>query len=93
MRIGMISKFVVLGSLAMIPHALLGATEKAATPEKIKYRAGKDLNFEALLIEGQNKRPELSVVTGDSDSTMNGLLRLRENFVDKMTADLGEGAQ
>jgi hypothetical protein len=93
MRIGMISKFVVLGMLMMASTELLAATEKAAAPEKIKYRTGKDLNFEALIIEGQNKRPELSVVTGDSDSSMNGLLRLRENFVDKMTADLGEEAR
>ena len=56
----------------------------------VKYRAAKDLDFEALLIEGQNKRPEISIVTGDSDQSLNGLLRLREHFRDKMTADLGE---
>ena len=56
----------------------------------IKYKEGKALNFDELIIEGQMKRPELSVVTGDEDQDSNGLLRLREDFVDKMTVDASE---
>lgn len=56
----------------------------------VKYKSGKEINFEQLVIEGQLKRPELSVVTGNSDENGNGLVRLRENFVDRMSADAGE---
>lgn len=64
-------------------------SENAPTPA-VKYKGAKDLNFEELLIEGAVKRPELSVVTGDNDQDNNGLLRLRENFLDRMTVDASE---
>jgi hypothetical protein len=68
--------------------------DTAAAPANpvVKYKAGKDLNFEQLVIEGQLKRPELAVVTGDGDENGNGLLRLRENFVDRMAEAAGEDA-
>jgi hypothetical protein len=59
---------------------------------KIKYQAAKDLNFEKLVIDGSLKRPELAVVTGDSDETTNGLLRLREDFKDRVAQAAGEDA-
>jgi hypothetical protein len=67
-------------------------TEKASEP-KIRYKAGKELDFEKLVIEGELKRPELAVVTGDNDENGNGLLRLRENFVDHMTESAGKEVQ
>jgi hypothetical protein len=70
------------------------AGEPANAPAQIvKYKAGKDLNFEQLVIEGELKRPELSVVTGDSDENGNGLLRLRENFMDRLAEGAGEDVQ
>ena len=60
------------------------------TAPKVKYKSGKEINFEELLIQGQLKRPELSVVTGDASQGGDGLVRLRENFLDKMTAAAGE---
>ena len=36
------------------------ATEASAA--KVKYKAGKEMNFEELIIQGQLKRPEISVV-------------------------------
>jgi len=68
------------------------ATTKADEP-KVKYKAAKQLDFEQLVIEGQLKRPELAVVTGDSDENGNGLLRLREDFKDRMALSSGEGVQ
>ena len=56
----------------------------------IRYKKGKDHNFEGLLVQGQLKRPEMSVVTGDVRETTDGLLRLRENFLDRMAIDSGE---
>lgn len=72
------------------------AEEKAPSPAdvvaptNVKYRAGKDVNFDELLINGQLKRPEIMVVTGNADQGTNGLLRLRENFIDRMAADFSE---
>jgi hypothetical protein len=59
----------------------------------VKYKKGKDVDFEELLIQGQVRRAEISVVTGDTNSNGDGLLRLRENFLDRMTADAGEENQ
>jgi hypothetical protein len=61
--------------------------------DETKYSGGSKLDFEALLIEGQVKRPEVSVVTGDLDSEIEGLIRMREDFVDKMSLNLGEELQ
>lgn len=66
------------------------ADEAAPTTGKVRYSAGKDVNFEELLIQGQLKRPEVSVVTGNVQQGADGLLRLRENFLDRVTADSGE---
>ena len=87
----MIQRFLFIVSL--LGSAAVVAAPQAEKEPVVKYKAGKDLNFEQLIIEGQLKRPELSVVTGDSDENGNGLLRLRENFVDRMAEAAGEEAQ
>ncbi|MCC6277114.1 MAG: hypothetical protein IT289_04265 [Oligoflexia bacterium] len=85
-----------LVSFLLVSTQSFGSTPAAnvsnGQESKVKYKAGKDLNFEELLIEGQLKRPELGVVTGDEDQNQNGLLKLRENFVDRIAADSGEEA-
>lgn len=83
--------------LSFLSGSFADAAEAPAGPvevqPKVRYRAGKDLSFEELLIEGQLKRPDLNVITGETEKNGNGLLRLRENFLDRMTAELGEEAQ
>jgi hypothetical protein len=64
--------------------------EDAVSNQKVKYTEGKDVNFEELLIQGQLKRPDVSVVTGNVKEGADGLLRLRENFLDRVTSDAGE---
>ena len=59
----------------------------------VRYRKSKKINFEALLIEGQIKRPDISVVTGNVGEDVDGLLRLRENFHDQMAVGAGEKIQ
>ncbi len=73
----------------------LGADDAAKdTSEKgVRYRKGKDVNFEELLISGQVKRPEITVVTGNVGEGDDGLLRLRENFMDRIAEDVGEEIQ
>lgn len=71
----------------------LFAAEVAKPEPKVRYKEGKALNFEELLIQGQLKRPEVQIVTGNENDDANGLLRLRENFVDRMAVDFGENIQ
>lgn len=68
----------------------IAAEEGVEKKPNVTYRSGKEVDFEKLLIQGQMKRPELSIVTGSTDQGTDGLLRLRENFVDRMAVSLGE---
>jgi hypothetical protein len=66
------------------------ANAPAAPAPKVSYKGGKDVNFEELLIQGQLKRPEVTVVTGNAAQGTDGMLRLRENFIDRLAEDAGE---
>lgn len=66
------------------------AQRQDADGKGVRYRKGKDVNFEELLIQGQLKRPEITVVTGNVGEGDDGLLRLRENFMDRIAEDVGE---
>lgn len=59
-------------------------------PNKIKYKQGKNHNFDSQVVEGQIYRPDLSVVTGDTDMSNMGVLRLRYNFADHLSLEVGE---
>ncbi len=50
----------------------------------------KNIQFESLLIQGQVQRPDISIVTGDAGNDLDGLLRLRNDFIDLMAMDAGE---
>lgn len=63
------------------------------TKKKVRYTKGKKLDFESILIKGHLKRPEMSVVTGDVNGEDEGLLKLREDFLDHMAVDLGVEVQ
>lgn len=80
--------------ILLMATASLGATDAPTDKDaKIKYTRGKDINFEELLIQGDVQRPEQSVVTGDESISADGLLRLREDFKDKIADDFGESMQ
>jgi len=74
------------------PMAESQAEAPAQPPQKVRYKAGKDVDFEQMVIQGQLKRPDLMVVTGNEAAGTNGLLKLRENFLDRTAADIGESA-
>jgi hypothetical protein len=77
--------------ILLLSVSVFATTETSETSSsKVKYKKGKDVNFEELLIQGLLKRPEVSVVTGDSPDGTDGLLRLRENFLDRVAVDVGE---
>jgi hypothetical protein len=57
---------------------------------KVRYKESGRIDFESLLIEGERKKPELSVVTGNVGEKDNGLMVIRKDFGDMMANDFGE---
>lgn len=83
----MIRIITALLSLSLLTTLSL-AEEKSST--KPRYREGKKIDFESLLIEGQKKQADYSVVTGNLGEEDLGLLKLREDFLDSMANDASE---
>lgn len=62
-----------------------------AAKDTVKVKGpSKAENFDSQLVEGQIYRPDLSVVTGDTDSNSFGVIRLRANFDDHAKNEKGE---
>ena len=57
---------------------------------KVKYKESSRIDFESLLIEGERKKPELSVVTVNTGEKDSGLMVFRKDFKDMMAVDFGE---
>lgn len=64
--------------------------EAEAKTVKVKYKESGRIDFESLLIEGERKKPEMSVVTGNIGEKDNGLMVFRTDFEDTMANDFGE---
>ena len=73
-------KYLLVGTLLLSASAALAEEGKDV----------RNIQFESLLIQGQVQRPDLSVITGNGQEDTDGLLRLREDFVDLMAMDQGE---
>lgn len=84
-------KLFILNMLffSSMPLIAVEQTPDSSSKGKIHYEASKAVEFDKLLIQGELKRPDLSVVTGNVVQGGDGLLRLRQNFVDRLEADLG----
>jgi hypothetical protein len=92
-RLSQVALVCGLAVSAPMTFAADPAPAAAAPAANVKYKKGKDINFDELLIQGQLKRPELTVVTGNAAQGTDGLLRLRENFLDQTQKDIGEEVQ
>ncbi len=79
-------KALLVLMVLMISLSSFSQEEKKA----IRYRKSGKIDFEALLIEGENKKAEVAVVTGNNGDKDLGLLKLREDFNDFMANDAGE---
>lgn len=90
------SKLLGAGKLFMLAVVASASFAHAAeepagdSKAKVRYRGAKEINFEKLLIEGELKRKQITVVTGNAQDGTDGLLRLRENFLDRVAMDAGE---
>jgi hypothetical protein len=70
---------------------ILMSTTTFAAKDTVKVKGpSKAENFDSQLVEGQIYRPDLSVVTGDTDSNSFGVIRMRANFDDHAKNDKGE---
>ena len=80
--------FLMTGS----SHLVWGSEklDKALKKTSVRYKKGGRIDFESLLIEGESKKPEMSVVTGNIGEKDTGLLKFRKNFNDMMARDFGE---
>lgn len=94
--IAVIALFGSIATLVAEASDLSGVAAQAAAGQsagkKIKYKS-KDVDFDAMSIQGQLKKPELSVVTGNNRKRSLGLMRVRKDFLDKMAVDNGEAIQ
>lgn len=71
----------------------LSAAEETDKAAKVKYKAASRIDFESLLIEGERKKPEMAVVTGNIGEKDSGLLKFRKDFLDVMADDFGEAVE
>ncbi len=71
----------------------LSLSSYAKKDVKAKYRSGKRIDFKSLLIEGEKKKADFSVVTGNLGEEDRGLLKLREDFYPEMKANIKEDIQ
>ena len=84
--------FVILITMIVLGN-LAEAEEKTKRKGKVKFKASKRIDFESLLIEGERKKPEMAVVTGNLGEMDSGLLKFREDFHDVLADDLGESIE
>jgi hypothetical protein len=66
------------------------STDESKKKRKVRYKAGKRHDFDAANIDGKIRKPEISLVTGGERTNDNGLLRLREDWLDRLTIYSGE---
>lgn len=60
-------------------------------PEKtVRYKKSKKVDFGDQTIEGNIQRPKAALITGSEASQDSGILRLREDFLDRFASDNGE---
>ncbi len=81
---------LLLAGLFLLTGSAFAASEKTEAGKGVKYKKSRKIDFESLLIQGEKKRAEILVVTGDAEDDLGGLLRLRENFQDHQADDFGE---
>ena len=76
--------------LILLSLILFSLSSQAEQKNKVTYKKGKKIDFESLLIEGENKKPDMSIVTGNIGEKDLGLLKHRTDFVDFMANYAGE---
>lgn len=87
----MIRIIAIFSLLSFFSIMAVNADENAK--RNVRYKSGKRIDFESLLIEGEKKKADYSVVTGNLGEEDLGLLKLRGDFNDFMAEDAKEEIQ
>lgn len=82
-----------IGNVLADESTAKGSVTSGSETGKVIYKKGKDVKLDELLIQGQLKRPDITVVTGNAGQDGDGLLKLRENYIDRLSIDFGEEMQ
>ncbi len=77
-------------SLNIFAFELTDKKTEEVNSVKVKYKDSTRIDFESLLIEGERKKPEMSVVTGNLGEKDRGLMIYRTDFIDMISNDFGE---
>ncbi|MCR9203589.1 MAG: hypothetical protein NXH75_03360 [Halobacteriovoraceae bacterium] len=89
-------KIIAMSFLSLFLVSTLAEDKKPLSEvqkSKVKYKAASRIDFESLLIEGERKKPEMAVVTGNLGEKDSGLLKFRKDFLDVMADDFGEAVK
>lgn len=89
-------KIIAMSFLSLFLVSTFAEEEKPLSEvqkSKVKYKAASRIDFESLLIEGERKKPEMAVVTGNLGEKDSGLLKFRKDFLDVMADDFGEAVK
>ena len=75
----------------IIPPLVFGNNLPAGEENlKVRYKKGRDVDFEALLIEGQKRSEEISYIGGDLGVLDKSLLKnVKDNFLTEMQIEGG----
>ena len=93
MKLLLVTLFTLLLSVNVFAATNSNSSEEKKEKIKVRYKKGGRIDFESLLIEGESKKPEMSVVIGNIGEKDTGLLRFRKDFTDMMARDFGESAK
>ncbi len=88
--ITLLSFVSVMSSSALFAETSSEGLNTAAPKDKVRYTKSKKLDFSSQTVEGKLQRPETSLITASESLSTNGILRLREDFLDKYASDAGE---
>lgn len=66
------------------------ATEEPEKNVKVRYKKRTQVDFSSQNIEGKIRRPETALIEASEAVGDQGVLRLRENFLDKIASFSGE---
>lgn len=84
----MFRKFLILLLIFLPPHAY--AQDEEETDRKIVYKQKTEIDFEGVDIEGVLQKPQSSLIIERRQASFNPLVKLREDFNDKIEENTNE---
>lgn len=85
-------KAMIVLALSMLPAAALAQDDdkKSGGEQKVRYSKSQEINFEDDTIEGDLTKPDGEYVEARKKVKHSNLIRIREEFKDKVMQSVGE---